>query len=59
MLRDIIPWLDETVYIAAPYLNTLVPLLQELRDIMNDQVRTGHSKMYGLETVKISASVLV
>lgn len=44
MLRDIQGWTDEAIQISTPFLNVVVPLLMELRDIMRDQVRTRKLK---------------
>ena len=44
MLKEILSWDDEAVQFAAPFLRIVMPLLLELKDILNDQVRTRKLK---------------
>ena len=44
MLKEILSWDDETVQFAAPFLRIVVPLLLELKNILNNQVITRKLK---------------
>src|SRR6476646_4010169 len=44
MLKEILHWDDDAVQIEAPFLRIAMPLLLELEDILNDQLRTRKLK---------------